>query len=200
MVLVIGTPAGTFRTLVLSELLFLPCYLWASSLVCVITATSSPLLAGFLKECQPQKVPKPPFSQQGSVPYASFSCRFFFLFSCLFRAKPSTYGGSQARGLIRAIAAGLRHRQSNTGPSHVCDLHHSSWQRWREARDRTHNLMVPSQICFCCTTTATLSHRFRSPSTQVVPVEGTRSSGRWLRSDSPARPWPKTLEPVVDSA
>lgn len=40
--LVIGTLAGTFRTLVLSELLFLPCYLWASSLVCVITATSSP--------------------------------------------------------------------------------------------------------------------------------------------------------------
>ena len=31
-------------------------------------------------------------------------------------------------------------------PSRVCDLHHSSWQRWipnllREARDRTHILM-----------------------------------------------------------
>ena len=33
----------------------------------------------------------------------------------------------------------------------VCDLHHSSWQRWilnprSEARDRTCNLRVPSQI------------------------------------------------------
>ena len=41
-------------------------------------------------------------------------------------------------------------------PSHVCDLHHSSWQRQilnplREARDRTCNLMVPSRIHFCCT-------------------------------------------------
>ena len=33
----------------------------------------------------------------------------------------------------------------------VCDLHHSSWQRWilnplSEAGDRTRNLMVPSRI------------------------------------------------------
>ena len=38
-------------------------------------------------------------------------------------------------------------------PSHVCDLHHSSWQHrifnpLSEARDRTRNLMVPSQIHF----------------------------------------------------
>ena len=45
-------------------------------------------------------------------------------------------------------------------PSHVYDLHHFSWQ-WRvlnplsEARDRTCNLMVPSQIRFCCTTMGT---------------------------------------------
>ena len=37
-------------------------------------------------------------------------------------------------------------------PSQVCDLHHSSQQRWilnplREARDRTCNLMVTSQVC-----------------------------------------------------
>uniref|UniRef100_A0A4X1V729 Uncharacterized protein n=1 Tax=Sus scrofa TaxID=9823 RepID=A0A4X1V729_PIG len=47
-------------------------------------------------------------------------------------------------------------------PSRFCDLHHSSWQRrilnpLSEARDRTHNLMVPSQICFRCTTMGTLS-------------------------------------------
>ena len=37
---------------------------------------------------------------------------FFFLF-CLFRAAPTTYGGSQARGLIRAVAAGLWQSHSN---------------------------------------------------------------------------------------
>ena len=36
-------------------------------------------------------------------------------------------------------------------PSHVCDLHHSSWQRWllnplSEARDRTCILMDTSQV------------------------------------------------------
>ena len=37
---------------------------------------------------------------------------------CLFafsRATPSAYGGSQARGLIGAVAAGLRQSHSNTG-------------------------------------------------------------------------------------
>ena len=36
-------------------------------------------------------------------------------------------------------------------PSHICDLHNSSWQRrilnpLSKARDRTRNLMVPSRI------------------------------------------------------
>ena len=35
----------------------------------------------------------------------------------------------------------------------VCDLHHSSWQCWIlnpliEARDRTRNLIVTSQVCY----------------------------------------------------
>ena len=39
-------------------------------------------------------------------------------------------------------------------PSHVCNLHHSSWQRWilnplSKARDQICNLMDTSQICFC---------------------------------------------------
>ena len=44
-------------------------------------------------------------------------------------------------------------RATTTGhPSHICNLHHSSWQHWilnplSEARDRTRNLMVPSRIC-----------------------------------------------------
>ena len=45
-------------------------------------------------------------------------------------------------------------------PSHIYNLHHSSRQRQilnplSEARDRTCNLMVPSQIRFCCTMTGT---------------------------------------------
>ena len=38
-----------------------------------------------------------------------FLCGFWF-----FRASPEAYGGSQARGGIGAVAAGLRHRHSNT--------------------------------------------------------------------------------------
>ena len=38
----------------------------------------------------------------------------------------------------------------------ICELHYSSWQHQilnplSKARDRTGNLIVPSQICFCCT-------------------------------------------------
>ena len=53
--------------------------------------------------------------------------RIFFF--CLLRAAPAAYGGSQARGLIRAVAAGLRqsHSKTRSEPS-VCDLHHNSRQ------------------------------------------------------------------------
>ena len=41
---------------------------------------------------------------------------FLFFFSLPFsRAAPTAYGGSQARGLIGAVATGLRHSHSNTG-------------------------------------------------------------------------------------
>jgi len=44
--------------------------------------------------------------------------------------------------------------------SRICNLHHSSWQcqilnPLSEARDRTHNLMVASRICFCWAMTGT---------------------------------------------
>ena len=49
--------------------------------------------------------------------------------------------------------------------SHVCNLHHSSWQRQiinplSKPRDQTLNLMVPSQILFCCATTGTPGGHF----------------------------------------
>ena len=34
-------------------------------------------------------------------------------FVCFFRAAPAAYGGFQARGLIRAVAAGLPHSHSH---------------------------------------------------------------------------------------
>ena len=39
---------------------------------------------------------------------------FLFFFFFLFRAKPTTHGGSQARKLIGAVATGLHHSHSNT--------------------------------------------------------------------------------------
>ena len=38
-----------------------------------------------------------------------------FVCFCPFRAAPTAHGGSQARGLIRATAASLRHSHSNAG-------------------------------------------------------------------------------------
>ena len=40
---------------------------------------------------------------------------FIYLFICCFRATPIAYGGSQSRGQIGAVAAGLHHSHSNTG-------------------------------------------------------------------------------------
>ena len=67
---------------------------------------------------------------------------------------------SQARGQIKATAAGLHRSHSNVDPRHISDLYHSSWQCWilkplGNARDRTCVLMDTSQIGFCCTTTGT---------------------------------------------
>ena len=45
----------------------------------------------------------------------SFFFSFFFSVFCLFRAILTACGGSQARGLIGAIAAGLHHSHSNMG-------------------------------------------------------------------------------------
>ena len=64
-------------------------------------------------------------------------CSFTF-----FRATPTTYVGSQARGLIGAVVAGL---------------HHSSQQCWilnplREARDWIYVLMDTSWVCYCWAT------------------------------------------------
>ena len=82
---------------------------------------------------------------------------FPFLF---FRATPTAYIGSQARGWIGAVAASLCYSTAMWHLIHVCNLHHSSQQGWipdplSEARDRICLLMDTSQICFCCATMGT---------------------------------------------
>ena len=92
--------------------------------------------------------------------FAKFSvsvqkCNYYFFFYFL----------SFFWGLHPWLAAGLCHSHSHAIPSCICDLHHSS-QKHRilnplsKARDWTPNLMVPSQIHFCCTTTGTLQLLF----------------------------------------
>ena len=44
-----------------------------------------------------------------------FSIIFFFFFFAISRAASVAYGGSQARGLIEAVAAGLRQSHNNAG-------------------------------------------------------------------------------------
>ena len=53
-----------------------------------------------------------------SQPSKLWEIHFYFFFLCLFaisRAIPATYGGTQATGLIGAVAAGLHHSHSSTG-------------------------------------------------------------------------------------
>ena len=40
---------------------------------------------------------------------------YYYYYFCLVRATPEAYGGSQARGLMGAVAPGLCHSHSNTG-------------------------------------------------------------------------------------
>ena len=87
----------------------------------------------------------------------------FCLFVYLFRSTPAAYVSSQARGRIRAIAAGLQAYTTATATwdlNHVCNLHHSSGQCWilnplSEARDWTCVLMDTSWVCYHWATTGT---------------------------------------------
>ena len=94
----------------------------------------------------------------------------------LFKATPEAYGGSQARGPFRAVAASLCHSHSNArSESRVCNLYHSSWQHWilnppSKARDQTSILMDTSQIHFHWAMTGTPNKAYfwvtkRSPQT-----------------------------------
>ena len=78
---------------------------------------------------------------------------FYFIF-CLFAvswAAPTAYGGSQARSLIGAVAAGLHQSHSDAGSEpHLRPTPQLTampdCQQLSKGRDQTHNLMVPSWI------------------------------------------------------
>ena len=93
---------------------------------------------------------------------------FIFYFFCLF-----VFSGPHPRlmevprlGVESKLQLPAYARASATpDPSHVCDLDHSSWQHWilnplSEARNQTHNLMVPRRIRFCCAMTGTPFFKF----------------------------------------
>ena len=87
-----------------------------------------------------------------------FFCLFFCFFFCffaflLYRAAGIAYGSSQARGGIGAAAAACATATATWDPSHVCDLHNSSWQcqilnLLSKAGDRTCVLMNTSWVQF----------------------------------------------------
>ena len=78
---------------------------------------------------------------------------FFFLLS---RAAPKTLGSCQTRGQELSQSHSCwptPQPQQQWNPSHICHLHHSSWQHripypLREAGDQTHIPMDSRQICF----------------------------------------------------
>ena len=84
---------------------------------------------------------------------------FFFYLFVLFRATPVAYGGSQVRGLIRAVAVGLRQSHSNARSEPHLQSTPQLMARilnpLSKVRDQTCILMDASQIIFCCTTTGT---------------------------------------------
>ena len=81
---------------------------------------------------------------------AAWVLLFIYLFFVCFRPAPKAYGGSQARGPIRAVAANLHHSHSNA-VSKPC-LQPTPLSK---ARDQTCVLMNASQIRFLWARTGT---------------------------------------------
>ena len=86
-----------------------PCCWVLASLGCGCDQEESPDLPS-----PPGPASPSPSSNEGSLRFDfSYNTPFFFLAICLFRAAARAYGGSQARGLIGATAAGLCQSHSN---------------------------------------------------------------------------------------
>ena len=101
-----------------------------SSAVPVLQLSGIPVHITYIFMVEPGCHLTPPTAMRGNhfwgheFPYyflaGFFVCLWAFCFGCffvfgVFRYAPSAYGGSQARGQIRAVAAGLYHSHSNVG-------------------------------------------------------------------------------------
>ena len=102
--------------------------------------------------------------------YHYHKCSLFLVFS---KAALTTYGGSQATGLIGAVTPAYATATATQDSSHVCDLHHSSQQcqilnSLSKAKDRTHILVDTSQVHQPLSTTGTPIHYFLKSNTKCI--------------------------------
>ena len=103
------------------------------------------------------------YNRDGNAAFMRINSFFFFVF---FRAKPAAYGGYQARVQSELQLPAYTTATATWYPSLICNLHHSSQQcgilnPLSEARNQTHNFMVPSWIRFCCATMGTPGNLFK---------------------------------------
>ena len=101
---------------------------------------------------------------------------FFFFFFCHFRAAPVAYEVPRLGVELELQLWAYTTATATPDPSSVCDLHHSSGQRWilnplSKARDRTRNLMVLSRFRFRGAMTGT-------PQVSVLMLVTVTTSGR----------------------
>ena len=92
---------------------------------------------------------------------------FFFFVFCFLRLHPWHMEVPRLGVYLELLPPAYTRATAMPDLSHVCELYHSSQQCWMlnprsEARDRTRNLMVPSQICFCCAMMENPSQEFLS--------------------------------------
>jgi len=125
--------------------------------------------------------------------FSVFFLFFFFFFFCLFGAAAEAYGSSQSSSLIRAESADLCHTHSSTRsePSHVCNLHHCSWQHWilnplNEVRDRNCVLMDTSRLHDHWAMTGTPLFNFDCIETYITSKKGVKVSLFFSFSSAPA--------------
>ena len=93
---------------------------------------------------------------------------FLFLFFVFLLAHPWHLEVPRLRVKLEVQLLAYTTATATPDPSHVCTLHHSSWQCWilnplSKAGDRTRNLKVPSRIHFSYATT-------EIPSTIIVII------------------------------
>ena len=123
-------------------------YIRFSGLIHLITEGLYPFTNLFLFHL-PTSPPQPCF-------YSVFEFHFIFMYLfiyLLFKATPKAYGGSQARGPIRAAAAGLHHSHSHSNSGSEPCLQSILWlmatpdpQPTEQGQDWTHILLDPSRI------------------------------------------------------